>query len=48
MPLHKKRRGKFNRELLPTPITVLNQFGINPGKPFIEASVDLGAWRSYT
>lgn len=29
----KIRHGRFNRALLPTPLTVLSQLGIHPGKP---------------
>lgn len=32
MNSHKIIRGKFNRDLLPRPITVLRQFNIKPGK----------------
>jgi hypothetical protein len=33
MRSQKIRRGRFNRALLPDPLTVLNQLGIQPGKP---------------
>ena len=33
MRAFKMRRGRFNRALLPTPLAVLSQLGIRPGKP---------------
>jgi hypothetical protein len=33
MKISKKHRGRLNRKLLPTPLTVLSQLSIRPGRP---------------